>query len=53
MSGIAPFLTLSPRDCDAVLFQTRVWQWFRDGQLVQRTLIDAKKVSDNWSQYPI
>jgi hypothetical protein len=33
--------------------RARVWQWFRDGRLLRRTLIDEVKVSDDWSAYPV
>lgn len=26
----------------------RVWHWYREGRIVQRTLIDEQKVSDDW-----
>ncbi|MCC5793868.1 MAG: hypothetical protein JJT85_03935 [Chromatiales bacterium] len=32
--------------------RARVWQWFRDGRLFQRTLIDEELVSRDWSEYP-
>lgn len=28
--------------------RARTWQWFRDGKCYQRTLIDERKVSDDW-----
>lgn len=33
---------------DCGQYRTRVWQWLRDGQTVKRTLIDERKVSDEW-----
>ncbi len=33
--------------------RSRVWQWFKSGKLVGRTLIDERKVDDDWSAYPI
>jgi hypothetical protein len=30
--------------------RSRVWHWFRDGRLFQRTLIDEQRVSSNWRQ---
>ena len=33
---------------DCGRFRQRVWQWIRDGQIAQRTLIDEEKVSDEW-----
>jgi hypothetical protein len=32
---------------DCGRYRARVWQWFRDGRLSRRTLIDEHKVSDN------
>lgn len=32
-------------------FRARVWQWFRGGRLAQRTLIDERRVSDDWRAY--
>ena len=29
-------------------FRSRVWHWFREGRLFQRTLVDEHKVSSNW-----
>ena len=29
-------------------YRSRVWHWFRDGRLFQRTLIDEHKVSTQW-----
>jgi hypothetical protein len=31
-------------------YRSRVWHWFREGRLFQRTLIDEEKVSPNWRQ---
>ena len=31
--------------------RARVWQWFRDDRLAQRTLIDEVKISDDWRAY--
>ncbi len=31
-------------------YRARVWQWFREGRLTQRTLIDEQRVSSNWRQ---
>ena len=33
---------------DCGRYRSRVWQWFKSGQLVKRTLIDESKVSDDW-----
>ncbi len=32
-------------------YRARVWQWFRDGRLWQRTLVDERRVSDDWKAY--
>jgi hypothetical protein len=32
-------------------FRARVWQWFRGDRLAQRTLVDERRVSDDWSAY--
>ena len=34
-------------------FRSRVWQWFRGGRLIRRTLVDEDKVSSDWSAYPV
>lgn len=31
--------------------RARVWHWFRNDRLVQRTLIDERRISDDWSSY--
>ncbi len=31
--------------------RARVWQWFRDGRLAQRTLIDESCVSRDWQSF--
>ncbi|MDX1517437.1 MAG: hypothetical protein R3288_11390 [Woeseiaceae bacterium] len=31
--------------------RARVWQWFRNDRLEQRTLIDEVRVSDDWQAY--
>ncbi|MDX1291224.1 MAG: DUF3598 domain-containing protein [Hyphomonas sp.] len=31
--------------------RSRVWQWFKGDRLFQRTLIDEKRVSDDWKAY--
>lgn len=31
--------------------RARVWQRFNDGRLIERTLINEQKVSDDWSAY--
>ena len=29
--------------------RARVWQWFKNDQLISRTLVDERKVSDDWT----
>ncbi len=36
---------------DDGLSRARVWQWFRDDRLVQRTLIDELRISTDWRSY--
>ena len=31
--------------------RSRVWQWFKDGRLFQRTLIDENFVTRDWAAY--
>lgn len=31
--------------------RARVWQWFRDDRLIQRTLVDEQRISDDWRAY--
>lgn len=31
--------------------RARVWQWFKEGRLIQRTLVDEVRVSDDWRAY--
>jgi hypothetical protein len=38
---------------DCGQYRSRVWQRFRDGTLLGRTLINERKLSDDWSRYPI
>lgn len=38
---------------DCGRYRARVWQWFRHGRLIRRTLIDEEKVSSDWSAYPV
>ncbi len=37
---------------DCGRYRARVWQWFKDGRLDRRTLIDEEKVSDDWAAWP-
>jgi hypothetical protein len=34
---------------DCGQFRSRVWHWYKDGRLIQRTLIDETKSSDDWA----
>jgi len=36
---------------DCGRYRARVWQWFLDGQLFQRTLVDEQRVSHEWESY--
>jgi len=36
---------------DCGKYRNRVWQWFKDGKLIQRTLIDEQLVSRQWRKY--
>lgn len=38
-------------DCGG--FRNRVWQGFRDGRLVRRTLIDERRTGTDWSAWPV
>lgn len=31
--------------------RARVWQWFKGDRLFQRTLVDEKRISDDWRAY--
>ncbi|MEO1101231.1 MAG: DUF3598 domain-containing protein [Pseudomonadota bacterium] len=31
--------------------RARIWQWFKKDRLFQRTLVDEKRVSDDWRSY--
>ena len=36
---------------DCGRYRARVWQWFRQGRLMQRTLVDEQRVSADWRSY--
>lgn len=36
---------------DCGKYRSRVWQWFKDGRLIQRTLIDEEFVTTDWQSY--
>jgi len=38
---------------DCGRYRSRVWQWFADGKLTGRTLIDEQRVSERWDDYPV
>jgi hypothetical protein len=38
---------------DCGQYRSRIWQRFRDGRLLGRTFINERKLSDDWSDYPI
>lgn len=38
---------------DCGQYRSRVWQWFKRGRLTARTLIDERKVTDDWSDHPV
>ena len=31
--------------------RSRTWQWFNNGKLLKRTLIDELKISDDWQSF--
>lgn len=47
--GLYLYEMIQLSDCGK--YRSRVWQWFRNGQLDQRTLIDEQRVSDDWAAY--
>jgi hypothetical protein len=46
--GVYLYEMIQLSDCGK--YRSRVWHWFREGRLFQRTLIDEHKVSGNWRQ---
>ena len=36
---------------DCGQYRARVWQWFRQGRLFQRTLVDEQRMSNDWQAY--
>ncbi|MCC5825055.1 DUF3598 family protein [Alkalimonas sp.] len=36
---------------DCSKYRSRVWQWFKAGKLLQRTLIDEQFISNDWASY--
>lgn len=47
--GLYLYEMIQMSDCGK--YRSRVWQWFRNGQLEQRTLIDEQRVSETWAEY--
>ena len=47
--GLYLYEMIQMSDCGQ--YRNRTWQWFRDGRLIQRTLIDEQKVSSDWRAY--
>lgn len=47
--GIYLYEMIQVSDCRQ--HRSRVWQWFRDGRLFQRTLIDEHFVTKDWKSY--
>jgi hypothetical protein len=46
--GVYLYEMIQISDCGN--YRSRVWHWFREGRLFQRTLIDEQRVSHNWRQ---
>lgn len=44
--GVYLYEMIQISDCGG--YRARVWQWFREGRLIQRTLIDEQRVSHEW-----
>jgi len=38
---------------DCGQYRSRVWQWFNRGRLIARTLINERKITDDWSAYAV
>ena len=36
---------------DCGQYRARVWQWFRQGRLFMRTLVDEQRISEDWQAY--
>lgn len=47
--GIYLYEMIQASDCRK--YRSRVWQWFREGKLFQRTLIDEHFVTRDWKEY--
>ncbi len=48
-AGLYFYEMIQISDCGQ--YRHRVWQWFRDGKLVRRTLIDERHVTTDWRPY--
>jgi hypothetical protein len=44
--GVYLYEMIQISDCGQ--YRSRVWHWFREGRLIQRTLIDEHKISSDW-----
>ncbi len=47
--GLYLYEMIQLSDCGR--YRARVWQWFRDGRLTHRTLIDETNVTRDWQPY--
>lgn len=47
--GLHLYEMIQLSDCGK--YRSRVWQWFRNGRLLQRTLIDEQFVSRDWQSF--
>ena len=47
--GLYLYEMIQISDCGQ--YRARVWQWFREGQLYMRTLVDEQRISRDWQTY--
>lgn len=47
--GLYLYEMIQISDCGR--YRARVWQWFREGQLFMRTLVDEQRISEDWQAY--
>ena len=47
--GLYLYEMIQISDCGTA--RARVWQWFRNDRLLQRTLVDERRVSTDWRAY--
>ena len=47
--GLYLYEMIQISDCGQ--YRARVWQWFREGRLFMRTLVDEQRVSEDWQAY--